>query len=142
MLPGARIIGGQFIVRRQCKQQRCEQLPGFRIGWQKPVGFPVFIDQFLAGLGNAQQVHHRPANALVFTLDHQYPILALVSLQALDMQLHGQRKVRVLLGQRRTTGAGAQQQGRRDQQPSQTARHPRGSELVREGGEAFNINLS
>ncbi|MNE97277.1 hypothetical protein D3C80_1955960 [compost metagenome] len=69
------------------------------------------VDQFLACLRNAQQVHHRPANGRAFMLDHQHPVLTLVRLQTLDVQLQWQRQAWGLFGQRRLAGAGAEQQG-------------------------------
>lgn len=110
VLPGRRVVAWEFFLGRQRKQQRGEQFPRLRIGWQQTVGLPLAVDQFLPCLGNAQQVHHRPANAGAFALDHQDPVLTLPGLEPLDVQLQRQRQVRGLLGQWCPAGAGAQQQ--------------------------------
>lgn len=111
MLPGSGVVGLQLVWRRQGKQQRGEQFPGLRVGWQQAVSLPLAVDQYLARLGDAQQVHHRPANPGFFTLDHQHPVLALLVLGLLHVQLQRQCQRRLPRGQGRLAGACAQQQG-------------------------------
>ncbi|MNN96831.1 hypothetical protein D3C81_2158780 [compost metagenome] len=67
------------------------------------------VDQLLPRLGNAQRVHHRPANARAFALDHQQPVLALFGLLAFDVQLQRQRECWIARRQRRLAGAGTQE---------------------------------